>query len=472
MVEYFKNILFIFFLLCSLITKEQITGINLINNPSFEQYYTCPIGSGEIFESKYWWGYSSDYYNACAPLVPYGVSIPLNFNGFQYANTGNAYAGSVIYSNVSSTWDWREVIKTKLNDTLISNKRYCNNFYISLAESSFTTNYYVLLDSIGVLFTNDSIPDIDTPIIINNGIKIQKSIFNIDTNSWFKISNSFIANGGEQYLAIGNFDNVINWPVGKIGEVYVYLDDVSVCECSFRFCLGNDTTLCVGQSLILKPNMPNATYTWQDGSTDSIYTVTQAGTYWVKAYFADYNITTYDTINVIYNPKPIVNLGNDTLLCNGQTLLLNDTNQNYMYLWQDSSANPTYNVTQQGIYWITVTNQYNCTASDTISISYQYCDTTEKIVPDIYIPNAFTPNGNGLNDVFKVVSLYEFSQFKLSIYDRWGEMLFESEDINKGWDGKYKGKFVTYGVYVYHLTATIKDTGEQRKITGRVTVVR
>jgi len=393
------NYIVLFILLFySLTTKEQIIGTNLVQNPSFEDYYSCPDATNELYKCKYWWGYSTEYYDSCA-IIPQ-LSVPSNAFGFQYAHTGVAYAGFGVYSNI---WinNYREAIKTKLNDTLIANKRYCTNFYISLAEGSFVNDNYVLLDSMGMLFTKDSVQDSIVPIL-SSGIRVQNSISNIDTVSWFKISNSFIANGGEQYLTIGNFDNIVNWPIGKTGFTYLYVDDVSVCEYSFDFSLGNDTTLCVGQSLTLNPNMPNAIYTWQDSSHSSTFKVTQAGTYWVSAYFADYNITTSDTIN----------------------------------------------------------------------IAYINCDTVEKIIPDIYIPNSFTPNGDGKNDVFNIKTVYEFSEFKLSIYGRWGDLIFDSDDINKGWDGTFKGKPVPLGVYVYQLTAIIKDTGEQKKITGRVTVVR
>jgi len=296
-----KNILLIIFLFFSLTTKEQIiTSNNLVNNPSFEDYYSCPTSNAQLYKSKCWWGFSTDYFNSCAIANSY-VSVPLNAGGFQYAHTGNAYAGVDIYANNITNFDYREAIKTQLSDTLIANKRYCTNFYISLAEYSYTwiPTAYVLLDSIGILFTRDSVPDILTPIL-SNGIKIQNDIINIDTINWFKIPNTFIANGGEKYLTISNFDNVINWSSGAIGQTYIYVDDVTVCECSFKFSLGNDTTLCNGETLQLKVSMPNAIYTWQDGSTDSIYKVTQAGTYYVSAYFADYNITTTDTINVAY----------------------------------------------------------------------------------------------------------------------------------------------------------------------------
>jgi len=297
---YLRNIFFFLLLAFVLnIQGQQILSPNFVNNPSFEEYYNCPILEGQLYYCKDWWGLSTEYFNTCDTTTPIYFSVPLNFAGFQYAHTGNAYSGMVIYTNVITGEVYRETIKTKLNNSLIANKRYCTNFYTSLSDYCFAQNTSMILDSIGILLTKDSVPDNTSPIL-TNGIKVQNDIFNIDTVSWFKIPNTFIANGGELYLTIGNFDNVISNPSGTIASTYVYVDDVSVCECSFKFNLGNDTTLCNGQTLQLKVSMPTATYTWQDGSTDSTYTVTQAGTYWVKAYFADYNITTTDTINIMY----------------------------------------------------------------------------------------------------------------------------------------------------------------------------
>ena len=298
---YFKNISFFLFLFLVLnIQGQQILSPNLVNNPSFEEYYNCPISTGELYKCKYWWGLSTDYFNNCNSSA---LGVPTNGVGFQYALTGVAYAGFIIYeySSSASSIDYRETIKTKLSDSLIANKRYCTNLYISLAEGSYSSFYTcTFLDTIGMLFTNEQIQDTETTPILNNGIRVQNSFSDIDTISWLKVSNNFIAYGGEQYLTIGDFENIINHPSGAIGRTYIFIDDISVCECSFKFSLGNDTTLCDGETLQLKVSVPNATYTWQDGSTDSTYKVTQAGTYWVSAYFPDYNITTSDTINITY----------------------------------------------------------------------------------------------------------------------------------------------------------------------------
>jgi gliding motility-associated-like protein len=68
------------------------------------------------------------------------------------------------------------------------------------------------------------------------------------------------------------------------------------------------------------------------------------------------------------------------------------------------------------------------------------------------MPNAFTPNGDGLNDVFGVVQKYDYvNQFHMSIFNRWGQMIYETSDINKGWDGTYKGNQCILGAYVYRI---------------------
>ncbi|HPI54360.1 MAG TPA: gliding motility-associated C-terminal domain-containing protein [Chitinophagaceae bacterium] len=131
------------------------------------------------------------------------------------------------------------------------------------------------------------------------------------------------------------------------------------------FNLGNDTTLCSGSSLLLTATTAGASYLWQNGSTGPTFNVSQSGTYWVKV---TQNCSTVDTIHVLFNPLPIVNLGPDKSICFGDTLVLNVTSNNATYHWQDNSSNPTYKASHSGIYWVDVTvNQ--CTASDTLNLT-------------------------------------------------------------------------------------------------------
>ena len=132
--------------------------------------------------------------------------------------------------------------------------------------------------------------------------------------------------------------------------------------------LGNDTTLCVGDSIALGALGVAGNYTWQDGSMDSTFTVLQAGTYFVNINSGDCP-SRRDTITISYSASPVVNLGNDTTLCQGNNLGLDVTGPIGAYLWQDNSTNSTYQVTQAGVYWVDVLSSCG-TITDTINVYY------------------------------------------------------------------------------------------------------
>jgi gliding motility-associated-like protein len=227
--------------------------------------------------------------------------------------------------------------------------------------------------------------------------------------------------------------------------------------------MGNDTTLCQGEALTLDATIANATYLWQDNSTNPTFNVTQQGTYWVQV--TNNCGTTTDTINISLNPIPTVNLGKDTTLCQGETLTLDATTTNATYLWQDNSTNPTFNVTQQGTYWVQISN--DCEAIyDTLVIEFEDCDCA------MYFPNAFTPNYDGINDKFSPISICEFSEYNLMIFNRWGEKMFESSIHEDSWDGTFRGEMAPIGQYVYLVIYRFKDKNITETKFGSMTLVR
>ena len=136
---------------------------------------------------------------------------------------------------------------------------------------------------------------------------------------------------------------------------------------TFNQFLGNDTTLCPGDSLLLDASMIDGTYLWQDSSTDSVFTVHQPGIYHVTI---SKNCEVFiDTIQVNYFPIVAINLGPDTTLCGNETLLLDATFQNGNYTWHDGSNSPTFNVVSAGLHWVEV-NANGCLGGDSIVISY------------------------------------------------------------------------------------------------------
>ena len=125
---------------------------------------------------------------------------------------------------------------------------------------------------------------------------------------------------------------------------------------------------------------------------------------------------------------------------------------------------PVFNSTA-GTYHYTLVVTYNnaCLISDTVSIIVE----SEHI---IYIPNSFTPNGDGINDVFLVFP--RGAKFiNLNIFDRWGELVFESQDEGHGWDGRFKGEMMPPGVYVYQTDITFND-GYTVHNKGSITLIR
>jgi len=115
-------------------------------------------------------------------------------------------------------------------------------------------------------------------------------------------------------------------------------------------------------------------------------------------------------------------------------------------------------------YYVTGTNEYGCSNGDTIDIFVTQGDEV------LYIPNSFTPNDNNLNDLFYAYGT-SIKIFDLQIYDRWGELIFRTNDIKLGWDGKYRGKLVEGGVYVYSVDCEwLSGVGAYRK--GIVSVLR
>jgi len=211
--------------------------------------------------------------------------------------------------------------------------------------------------------------------------------------------------------------------------------------------LGNDTTICWLDSLKLDAKNTEAThYQWQDASTGNTYTVYYDGQYWVK--ITNLCSGASDTINISYLKAINLDLGSDTVFCENDRIHLefDVSSPHASYLWQDGSISPVYIAEKAGIYSVTVSNVC-MSVSGEMEISLKNCDSLL-----IWTPNAFTPNGDGLNDVFKPMIYREelLKRFEMFIYDRWGNLIFTTQDYLIGWDG---GNYAE-GVYSCHIRLT------------------
>ena len=159
--------------------------------------------------------------------------------------------------------------------------------------------------------------------------------------------------------------------------------------------------------------------------------------------------------------EPYVNIGEDTTLLDlGKTITLDAGSTFDIYNWNTGSTWPYITTADSGLYWVEGMDSKCC----------KNADTTRVIFIDMFVPNAFTPNNDGVNDVVFVRGSF-FAKVDLKIYNRAGEMVFRTEDQNKGWDGKYKGELQPLGVYYFHLIAYLGDeTRVERK--GNITLIR
>jgi len=136
------------------------------------------------------------------------------------------------------------------------------------------------------------------------------------------------------------------------------------------------------------------------------------------------------------------------------------------YLWNTGDTTSAIQIDIEGLYSVLITSNQSCKSTDSVTILWGQSS--------FYLPNAFTPNGDGLNDEFKPVQRYDYvNTFHMSIFNRWGAMIFETSDINLGWDGTHKGNPAYQGTYVYKIVYTAWPNKEEQQVeTGVVTLVR
>ena len=172
------------------------------------------------------------------------------------------------------------------------------------------------------------------------------------------------------------------------------------------------------------------------------------------------NWTQVDNFSIDDSYSINLNLGNDTTLCQGETLVLDATNVNATYLWHDNSSSPTYNVSQQGTYWVQITVN-NCSTTDTILIDQEECEVIFEI------PNVFTPNNDGVNDFFVPVISRGIVSMNTMIYNRWGNKIYETNNLYIEWNGQD----VSDGTYFWIVYYTDKN-GFENSLKGFVTILK
>lgn len=282
-----------------------------------------------------------------------------------------------------------------------------------------------------------------------------------------QVTLSTVDNEGSFLWSTGNNSNILtvssagNYWVRRNINGCVSSDTVMVIEKPFpTISLGNDTALCEGNILLLDASYAGATYIWQDGSGLATYEVKRKGTYTVEVNID--GCKTEESVNVTYTSVPSVNLGNDLEICPDQKIILDPLIRNADMLWQDGSTESTYTVTNAGKYSLKATNACG-TSSDEIVVTQGMCK--------LAIPNAFTPNNDGRNDMLIIANPSQIKTYFLQIFNRWGQLVFTTTDPYKGWNGRFNGLDQPEGNYLWAMSLT-DINGNVVSTRGSVLLIR
>jgi gliding motility-associated-like protein len=406
---------------------------NLVPNPSFENHKACFYAMAVVSDVIDWYPAkeSPDYFNVCANsfgFYPIESTVPYNCLGYMQPNKGDGYVGIGLYYNISSDSIKiaSECIGIKLIQSLKANRCYYGEFYISLADFSDTQ-----INSLGMLFTKDTfkLAYLNYNNTIQPQIQWDTTQFITDTLNWVKVSGTFVAQGGEEYVTIGNFKdgahvkkhfftNTFGNPCsfGNPDAIcYVYIDDVALYELPQTPTGSSNYTVCLqSDSLVL-------------GDTARVATTDQ--------WFA--------------NGVPISN----------QSQIKIKPNTTTTYVLQTMAC-----------------------SSSTQTFAVTYNNICPPVITELIIPNTFTPNDDDINDVFKFEVNGVTGDVSFEVYNRWGNLVASRtsatiepniySQVTILWDGRTtSGEPCSEGVYFYTLKYTDAN-GEQQAKNGYVSLFR
>lgn len=312
-------------------------------------------------------------------------------------------------------------------------------YSVTVADSCGNTSS----DTIQIAFTTPGRPIIGQDTVLCPGTSdTLRTAIPFTTYRWQDGSDKpylIVGNPGDYYVTVNNRDCA---PVTS--------DTVHI---SFRkpvppVSLGRDTGVCAGISLMLRAGNSYRSYLWQDGSSKPFFRVDRPGLYYVTATDSCGN-TTADSIHIAYTTGGQLNRIAVTVCAgDGTDISLPPGFASYAWAPADGLDNPNARVARASParstdYTVTVVTTAGCTMEGVVAVTVHDC------VDSLYMPNAFTPNGDGVNDRVHPFVPAGVTGYFFSIYNRLGQLVFHSQQPGEGWDGAVKGQLQTPGTYVW-----------------------
>lgn len=521
----------------------------------------CPLVPGVEYEVTYYVSQAEDYKN-CSNNFGVWFLTNVNYKPPTLSFTGKYHINSTVM--ICDTANWVEVKGTFTADSaytyfIIGNPLSKDSTTFNLPpQGSFSQSQtYYYIDDVSIVSVNslyDSIIGPDTMCYQGSVIYVAPQDSDIVSYDWIVPNGLSLVSGQGTDSAEIKADSMGIYKIMLVLNRYcnmqdtlsktIYVDTLTYGK------LGNDTTICKGNTLILDATALGNSYIWSTNDTTASIQVATAGDYWVEVfdgnclnhysisvdlvsyptpvlngpdslcmgnqatYFISGDSATYnynwilpsnltlisaqnedsiitmasvagdnniiqlayqnacglDTLseNMYISSVPVVNLGKDTLICFGTSSILQGGSENYTYIWSTGEMTDQIIVSDSGLFWAMATSLLGCGSdTDTIYISYEDCNSY------FYIPNSFSPNSDGINDLF-IPKGIGIEDFNMQIFNRWGQLLFTASSVNDGWDGTYNGNEVPLGVYIYKLSYSISenDFRQHKYSTGRVTLLK
>lgn len=264
-----------------------------------------------------------------------------------------------------------------------------------------------------------------------------------------------VSSSGSYWLRVGN-------PACAISDTIM----VSLSS-PVQFSLGADTALCPGDSMVLQaPADPAYTLQWENGSQALSRTVYPGNSYWLEV--KNDSCVSRDTIaiNLLNIPRQSIFNTADTTICESLPLTIDLTELPGSFLWQDGEFKKLRTLADSGLYWVEWTTP--CfVLRDSLTLQTENCEDCLMTVP-----NAFTPNGDGLNEKFKVFFACDLLYFQMEVMNRWGAVIFSSNSEKQYWDGKVNNSKAPEGVYIYKITYRTKGRIDTKFKQGIINLIR
>ena len=226
------------------------------------------------------------------------------------------------------------------------------------------------------------------------------------------------------------------------------------------FCKGNE------YPISFVSTQPNLTIQWSTGQTTNSINIDSSGTYYLIAKNDSGCSVKIDT-TITFKEPPVISIVGDQQICSPNAITLTASANYPFYLWNNGNTSNSIRITQVGNYSLFVKDIFGCSNTASTQI------TESNACINLFIPNAFTPNKDGINDIFRTtgVTRAQFESYYLQVFDRWGQQVYVSSNPEEGWDGNYKGKACEVGSYYWSLYYKL-PTNEYKINKGDIQLLR